>query len=146
MSHTQVFEMEKESEVCPICGESKDTTHLYKMYSELLNGSPSQTIQGITKKQLTIMVSPPTIVKNGGLTSFHPDLLAFLLIIIFTYLFAIQLLEKGPYTFIYGLGVGVLLITYWFFRKKLTARYEKFRKIDNYQFLLSEYKQIFGWR
>ncbi len=127
MSHTQVFEMEKESEVCPICGESKDTTHLYKMYSELLNGSPSQEIQGIAKKQLTIIVSPPTIAKNGGLSSLHPDLLALLLFIIFTYLFAIQLVEKGPYTFIYGLGVGVLLIAYWFFRQKLMARYEKIR-------------------
>jgi hypothetical protein len=127
MSHTQVFEMEKESEVCPICGESKDTTHLYKMYSELLNGSSSHEIQGIAKKQLTLMVSPPTIVKTDSLSSIHPDVLAFILLIVFVYLFAIQLVEKGPYTIIYGLGVGVLLLAYWFFRQKLMARYEKIR-------------------
>jgi hypothetical protein len=127
MSHTTIFEMEKESEVCPICGESKDTTHLNKMYSELLNGSPSQSIQGITKKQLTTMVSPPMIAKNGGLSSLHPDLLALLLLIIFAYLFSIQLVEKDPYTIIYGLGVGVLLPAYWFFRQKLMTRYQKMR-------------------
>jgi hypothetical protein len=125
MSHTQEFEMENESEVCPICGESKDTSHLYKMYSELLNGSSWQDIQGITKKQLTILVSPPTIVKNGGLSSIHPDVLAFILLIIFIYLFAIQLAEKGQYTLVYGLGIGILFIAYWFFRQKLTARYIK---------------------
>jgi hypothetical protein len=127
MSHMPVSDMENESEVCPICGESKDTIHLSKMYSDLLNGSSSQEIQGIAKKQLAIIVSPPFIEKSDSLSSLHPDLLAFLLFIIFAYLFAIQLVEKDPYTIIYGLGVGVLLITYWFFRQKLIARYEKIR-------------------
>ena len=96
MSDTVPNEMEPGSGVCPICGESNNTTQIYKMYSDLLNGSHPQDVQGIAKKQLTIMVSPPTIVKSDGLSSLHPDLLALILFIIFAYLFAIQLVEKGP--------------------------------------------------
>jgi hypothetical protein len=127
MSLTPVSEMENESEVCPICGESKDTAHLFKMYSELLNGSYPKELQGVPKKQLTIMVSPPLIEKTDSLSSIHPDVMAFILLIVFVYLFAIQLAEKGTYTIVYGLGIGVLLIAYWFFRQKLMARYEKIR-------------------
>ncbi len=127
MSDNASMEMEMESEVCPICGESKDTTHLYKMYSELLNGSYPQVLQGVSTKQLTIMVSPPLIEKTDSLSTIHPDVLAFILLIIFGYLFAIQLAEKGPYTIVYGSGVGVLLIAYWSFRQKLIARYKKVR-------------------
>jgi len=125
MSNSAPNEIEPRSGVCPICGESNKTTQIYKMYSDLLNGSHPQEVQWIAKKQLTIMVSPPTIVKSAGLSSLHPDLLALILFIIFAYLFAIQLVEKGPLTFMYGLGIGVLLIGYWLFRQKLMAKYNQ---------------------
>jgi hypothetical protein len=138
MSLTPVSNMENESEVCPICGESKDTTHLFKMYSELLNGASLQEVKGIAKKQLTVIVSPPTIAKSDGISSLHPDLLALLLFIIFIYLFAIQLVEKGPYTLIYGLGVGVLLIAHGLIRQKLLAKYNQ-NKHDREK-LISEFR------
>jgi uncharacterized membrane protein len=117
--------MEPEAVICPICGESDNATQVFKMYADLLDGSPSQEIQGIAKKQLTIFVSPPTIVKNGGISSLHPDLLTLILFIIFAYLFTIRLVEKGSYTFIFGLGIGVLLIAYGLFRQKLLAIYNQ---------------------
>ncbi len=130
--------MEPGSGVCPICGESNKTTQIYKMYSNLINGSHPPEVQGIAKKQLTIMVSPPTIVKSDGLSSLHPDLLALILFIILAYLFAIQLVEKGPYTYIYGLIIGVLLIAFGLLRQKLMAKYN-LNKHDREK-LISEFR------
>jgi hypothetical protein len=123
MSIAETDEMESESGVCPICGESNNATHLYKIYSDLLNGSYTQEVLSLSTKQLTIMVSPPMIGKNEGLSSLHPDLLVIILFIIFVYLFAIQLAQKGLYTIIYGSGIGFLLFVYWIFRQKLVAKY-----------------------
>ena len=131
-------EMEPGSGVCPICGESNNATQIYKMYSDLLNGSLSQEVQGIAKKQLTIMVYPPMIGKSDGLSSLHPDILVLILFIILAYLFAIQLVEKGPYTFIYGLGIGVLVIGYWLFRQNLMTKYTQ-NKHDREK-LISEFR------
>jgi hypothetical protein len=125
VNNTTPNEIGPGSDVCPICGESINTIQIVKMYSDRVNGSPSQEVQGIDKKSLTIMISPPTITKKDNLSSLHPDVLALFLFIIFAYLFTIQLVEKGPYPSIYGLGIGVLLIAYWLFRQKLMAKYNQ---------------------
>ena len=125
MSSSTSNGMDPESVVCPICGDAMEITHIYKIYSDLLIGSNAKEVQGIPKKQLTIMLSPPRIIKNGGLSSINPDVFAFILLVIFVYLLTIQLVENGPYTQGYGLGNGILIIAYWLLRRKLMAKYDQ---------------------
>ena len=117
--------IDNDQRVCPICGDSKDTIHLHKMYTDLLAGAYESDVQGINKSQLTRMISPPALLKNDRLSSIQPDVLALILFVIIGYLFVIRLAEKGPYTLVYGLGIGVLLLTYLILRQILMAKYVK---------------------
>ena len=131
-------EMEPGSGVCPICGESNKTTQIYKMYSDLINGSHPQEVQGIAKKQLTIMVSPPTIVKSDGLSSLHPDLLALIFLLFLHICSPFNWLKKVHIHLFMVWVLEFLLIGYWLFRQKLMAKYNQ-NKHDREK-LISEFR------
>jgi hypothetical protein len=117
--------IENTQAVCPICRESKDSIHIHKIYADLLSGAFVQDAHGYSKNQLTRLVSPPALTNNTKRTSIHPDLLALILLIIFVYLFTIQLAEKGAYILGYGLGIGVVLIAYGFLRQRLLTKFDR---------------------
>lgn len=113
------------SVICPECGDSEGIYSIQSLYTDLLSGKkmPVELRSGISRTTFIKQISPPQIPKKDLITSFHPDFVVILGLIVAIYALFTLLVDLKPFLIPIVLVITLILAIYVFFRRRFINRH-----------------------